>query len=92
MRKRNNNSRKLKIRLQEKRIASATTWQTSFPYVKTIPYFCIVKLKPYHFMQKFISIRDFKKVVKSQTLKNKVLEIYKNNPNIIIYYGRLKAA
>ena len=43
-------------------------------------------------MQKFISIRDFKKVVESQTLKNKVLEIYKNNPNIIIYYCRLKAA
>lgn len=72
--------------------SSATTRQTSFLYVKTIPYFCIVKPKPYHFMQKFISIRDFKKVVESQTLKNKVLEIYKNNPNIIIYYGRLKAA
>ena len=43
-------------------------------------------------MQKFINIRDFKKLVKSQSLKNKVLEIYKNNPNIIIYYGRLKAA
>ena len=43
-------------------------------------------------MVNFINIHDFKKVVKSQTLKSKVLEIYKNNPNIIIYYGRLKAA
>ena len=43
-------------------------------------------------MLNYINIRDFKKVVKSQTLKNKVQEIYKNNPNIIIYYGRLKAA
>ena len=72
--------------------SSATTRHTSLLYVKTILYICIVKQKLFHIMVNFINIHDFKKVVKSQTLKSKVLEIYKNNPNIIIYYGRLKAA
>ena len=46
----------------------------------------------YLYIMQYINFKDFKKVVKSKYLKRKIMDLHNQDPNIIIYYGRLSAA